>query len=251
MFDGVEMPVAILLSVSKPDKLYVTSRVGRIYTDERPTTLNTTFFTEHTIRGNGCRIAKIGTDLETQIFRKLELHRQTINALALNNSKHVVYYQEACRYWLKACIGIPYFKRNGNAMSPPHGRFIYFQSRQANQFVGCLLNSSLFYWYYSVFSDCEHVNDQLVRDMPIPKTWGDVPWDKLSKQLSVSLARHATRKIIKTRQGHTIEYDEMKAMLSKDKIDQIDAALAMQYGFTDEELDFIINYDIKYRMGIN
>jgi hypothetical protein len=22
------------------------------------------------------------------------------------------------------------------------------------------------------------------------------------------------------------------------------------YGFTDEELDFIINYDIKYRMGI-
>jgi hypothetical protein len=25
--------------------------------------------------------------------------------------------------------------------------------------------------------------------------------------------------------------------------------LAHHYGFTDEELDFIINYDIKYRMG--
>ena len=25
--------------------------------------------------------------------------------------------------------------------------------------------------------------------------------------------------------------------------------LAQHYGFTDEELDFIINYDIKYRMG--
>ena len=24
---------------------------------------------------------------------------------------------------------------------------------------------------------------------------------------------------------------------------------AAYYGFTDEELDFIINYDIKYRMG--
>ena len=23
----------------------------------------------------------------------------------------------------------------------------------------------------------------------------------------------------------------------------------MHYGFTDEELDFIINYDVKYRMG--
>ncbi|MGH2560162.1 MAG: hypothetical protein ACRDJH_13950 [Thermomicrobiales bacterium] len=24
---------------------------------------------------------------------------------------------------------------------------------------------------------------------------------------------------------------------------------AKHYGFTDEELDFIINYDVKYRMG--
>ena len=31
--------------------------------------------------------------------------------------------------------------------------------------------------------------------------------------------------------------------------DEIDRALAAHYGFTEEELDFIINYDIKYRMG--
>lgn len=36
---------------------------------------------------------------------------------------------------------------------------------------------------------------------------------------------------------------------SKPIIDQIDQALAQHYGFTAEELDFIINYDIKYRMG--
>jgi hypothetical protein len=29
----------------------------------------------------------------------------------------------------------------------------------------------------------------------------------------------------------------------------IDKVLARHYGFTDEELDFIINYDIKYRLG--
>ena len=28
-----------------------------------------------------------------------------------------------------------------------------------------------------------------------------------------------------------------------------DELLAKHYGFTEEELDFIINYDIKYRMG--
>ena len=36
---------------------------------------------------------------------------------------------------------------------------------------------------------------------------------------------------------------------SKPIIDEIDKVLASHYGFTEEELDFIINYDIKYRMG--
>ena len=36
---------------------------------------------------------------------------------------------------------------------------------------------------------------------------------------------------------------------SKPIIDEIDQVLAQHYGFTEEELDFIVNYDIKYRMG--
>ena len=35
----------------------------------------------------------------------------------------------------------------------------------------------------------------------------------------------------------------------KPVIDKIDGVLAAHYGFSNEELDFIINYDIKYRMG--
>ena len=37
--------------------------------------------------------------------------------------------------------------------------------------------------------------------------------------------------------------------LAKPITDEIDKVLAAHYGFTEEELDFIINYDIKYRMG--
>jgi hypothetical protein len=37
--------------------------------------------------------------------------------------------------------------------------------------------------------------------------------------------------------------------MSKPIIDKIDVVLSKHYGFTKEELDFIINYDIKYRMG--
>lgn len=42
---------------------------------------------------------------------------------------------------------------------------------------------------------------------------------------------------------------EYKIYKSKPIIDEIDKLLASHYGFTEEELDFIINYDIKYRMG--
>ena len=47
----------------------------------------------------------------------------------------------------------------------------------------------------------------------------------------------------------TTETQSFKIALSKPIIDQIDTVLAEYYGFTEDELDFIINYDIKYRMG--
>ena len=41
----------------------------------------------------------------------------------------------------------------------------------------------------------------------------------------------------------------MPATNSTPLLDEIDGTLARHCSFTDEELDFIINYDIKYRMG--
>lgn len=46
-----------------------------------------------------------------------------------------------------------------------------------------------------------------------------------------------------------IEYDEFNPRFCLTTIREIDHVLAKHYGFTDEELDFILNYDIKYRMG--
>ena len=134
-------------------------------------------------------------------------------------------------------------------MQPPHGRVFSATNENAAAFWGCLLNSSLFYWYYSLFSDCEHVNDDLVKTIPIPTHWESSNWSDLSENLRLSLASHATRKTIRTKQGHVIEYDEMKASRAKSSIDEIDLALGKLFGLSDEEADFIINYDIKYRMS--
>jgi hypothetical protein len=46
-----------------------------------------------------------------------------------------------------------------------------------------------------------------------------------------------------------IRYDDFNAYNSKTIIDAIDRVLAQQYGFADEETDFIIIYDLKYWMG--
>ena len=43
-----------------------------------------------------------------------------------------------------------------------------------------------------------------------------------------------------------IEIESFQPRLSKRIIDEIDKVLAAHYGFTEEELDFIINYDIKW-----
>ena len=55
-------------------------------------------------------------------------------------------------------------------------------------------------------------------------------------------------KKIKTQAGH-ITYQEFYAGSTKPILDEIDTVLAGHYGFTAEELDFILNYDIKYRLG--
>jgi hypothetical protein len=64
-----------------------------------------------------------------------------------------------------------------------------------------------------------------------------------------ALRANARRTSIQTKDGHEIAYDEYFGWKAKTTIDEIDSVLAYHYGFTDEELDFIINYDIKYRMG--
>ena len=47
----------------------------------------------------------------------------------------------------------------------------------------------------------------------------------------------------------TISYEQFRPRLAKLVIDEIDTVPAGHYGFTAEELDFILNYDIKYRLG--
>ena len=76
--------------------------------------------------------------------------------------------------------------------------------------------------------------------------------DKRFVSLADNLIEDITKKAVwseRNYQGNISRYKSFIPKLSKPIIDEIDKVLAKHYGFTENELDFIINYDIKYRMG--
>jgi hypothetical protein len=114
------------------------------------------------------------------------------------------------------------------------------------------MNSSLFYAYFIALGDCYHLSDELVRGFPAcSSVFADARIAELGAALDADLRANATRRRIKTKKGPEVEYAQFDVGRSKAILDDIDVALAKHYGFTDEELDFIINYDIKYRMGVD
>ena len=67
--------------------------------------------------------------------------------------------------------------------------------------------------------------------------------------LEMDLNKKKLTLVVNSQTRGTVNSYVFKKRLSKPIIDEIDKVLAAHYGFSEEELDFIINYDIKYRMG--
>lgn len=161
-----------------------------------------------------------------------------------------IFYQEATQYWVKATVGLPYYAKNGRVGAPAHGRYLHFAEMAPANAICATLHSSLFYLYFVAYGDCFHLSDTLVRGFRISCDFAEnSSLVRLGKDLMRALKDGAERKEIRTRDGERIAYDEYYGWKAKDCINEIDSLLAQHYGFTDEELDFIINYDIKYRMG--
>ena len=72
---------------------------------------------------------------------------------------------------------------------------------------------------------------------------------KFAKSLMKDLDKNSVFLHRNDKRAGLLEIQSFQPRASKLIIDEIDTLLAKHYGFTDEELDFIINYDIKYRMG--
>jgi hypothetical protein len=195
---------------------------------------------------------KSASDLQESAFRKLkEQSTSTIGgAISRKETKNFIFYQEATGYWVKATVGLPYYAKNGVEGPPAHGRFLYFTNEKTAHAACAILNSTLFYIYFITHGDCFHLSDTLVAGFPIkPELIERASLNVLNRRLMSDLRENAALKTIRTKDGDTIAYAEFRASRSKGIIDEIDRILAVDYRFTEEELDFVQNFDAKYRMG--
>jgi hypothetical protein len=115
------------------------------------------------------------------------------------------------------------------------------------------LTPTLFYWFVTVFSDCRHVNKRDVDAFPInldslSSSASKKKLLKLAYILMQDFQKNSESRIMRF-QHDTLTVQCIYPKTSKPIIDAIDQMLALHYGLTEDELDFIVNYDIKYRMG--
>ncbi len=161
----------------------------------------------------------------------------------------LVFYQEAAQYYVKASGKVPYFKKNGKVCAPPHGRFVDCAGEQSPILVA-ILSSSLFYLWYQAISDCYHLSDAVVQAFPCPRSvLADSTLRTLGRRLETELHKNAKIVKISTTKGEEIAYAAFNCQASKSINDEIDDVLGRQFGLSNEELDYVINFEVKYRMG--
>jgi len=264
LFHGAFQRVSILLAeqhTAHHCATYVT-RIQRWYAHERPHLLDQIAYTATPLAVKPHVFPKLSSSLQEVILHKMLLRasgKSIASALSPSRTAHFVYYQEATNYWMKATCRVPFYKKNGVVMEPAHGRFLYFGDERPAKTIMALMNSSLFYLWFATYSDGFHLSHTLVKEFPIEDELYLInALHLLSTRLEDDIQTHARMSTRNTRLqagqhklGHQIELEEYRMNYAKPLLDEIDQVLASHYGFTPEELDFIIHYDIKYRMGRN
>ena len=200
-------------------------------------------------------IPKLCSNTEASILAKLFFHTGNLQTHLLKRSSSPIYYRTSGgRYWKIFTNFQPRFVSNGKESISSKENHLYFEETKERDIGISVLSSSLFYWYYILTTNCRDLAPSVLYEFPINLTQLSTrhanELESLCKKLMADYKENSQLKEkISSRTGQII-YQEFYPRLSKCVIDDIDRVLAQHYGFTDEELDFIINYDIKYRMGL-
>jgi len=238
LFTGVDMNLTIVLGARRGAQSHNTTSFNRWPSAFRENLFSTLQYATHDISAKKCAFPKFGNSLEPSIWKKLNTVKERISTYTVEHPSRCLAFHGFGRYWRKCIL---------EALSDNYQEFSV-ASRLA-PFVICLLNSQLSYWYWISSSDCYRFTKTDALNLTVPSGAEGQEFTRLSKDL---LESYEANSVVQEKIARNMQVTKEKQFfpaLSKDIIDNIDKVLAQEYGFTEEELDFIINYDIKYRMG--
>lgn len=241
LFDGVEQRLTIFLVRKglKKRKIYSTS-IQRWRSEYRNLLFQLIYYVPSLNDGS---IWRTSSQIELNIIRKYNKHKDI--SIHLCNKKNLgtpIFYRTAgIRYWIV-------FLNNSFGTQSLSNKSAYFKLSDEATFYMAALNSNLFWWYYALNFDMFNLKDYMIFSFKLNYIY-DSELIKLAKELETDLDNNRQILIVNSVTRGIVKSFVYKKKFSKSIIDKIDICLSKHYGFTEEELDFIINYDIKYRMG--
>jgi len=255
LFEGAKQRLSICLT-KRQGKLRTlqSTKYNRWFSAEREALFQRLVFAETRYESKLSAFPKFGGPLAMRIHKKLLLKKP---AIFVDARGRVSFYVHRIPYnFVKAVDFVPYFwnEVNGKKKSEDYKSYCLHDQTCA-PFVLAAINSNLFFWWWYLFFEGYHCGKHEIYAFPV----GDSEMTDETKQALGLLARklkedlHANKNRKECYYENTgkVIYEEFFPRLSKPILDEIDRVLARHYGFTEEELDFIINYDFKYRMGRN
>ena len=248
LFPGVMQRNAICIAQKGEGGIGYTTDYITWYTDERPTLFHKMRYLEIGELLQQYSIPKINSSAGYSSLLKALSKRSPWASHRQFKGDYSIHYHNAGGYWIKTFTFPPYYR----SLSDPQKSHttiseLRMPSAELATLYCALLNSSLYYFFWKSLTDARHIYPSDIAMFPI--NLDDISW--LTGELSplvnrlMSELRQNSERIVYGK----AEVDQYNVAPSKMTIDAIDRLLAQHYGFTDEELDFIINYDIKYRMG--
>jgi hypothetical protein len=107
--------------------------------------------------------------------------------------------------------------------------------------------------WFVAYSDVYHCGREIISDFPVDL---DALVHKHGAELKVanhklmeSLQVNSLRRSITYQKTGLVEYDEFYPKRSKIQINDIDKILSTYFGLSSDEEDFVLNYDVKFRLG--
>lgn len=235
LFDGVHQKLSILFGIKGQGKcISYTSSYYHWYNSERRDLLNNCkIFPSHQ---RDQYIPKIGNVYEDSIFEKIcnVKGESLLSLLNTQNKQSSVYLNMRACFWMKAF-----------SFNPGSKEYKEFGcSSEMKPYLLAILNSNLFFLYWTIVSDCWHITNKELSEFFVPTNGVCLDMFRiLTSKLERKLER--TKKYI----GSVQTQYEYKHRECKPEIDAIDDALQEIYGLTDDEVAFLKEYKLKYRMS--